>query len=88
MQPPVHEIRFGLIKVCVWLNQTKSGDRHNVTAVRLFRNGDVWKESTIFGRDDLPLVAKALDQAHTWIFEHIQRERQLANQEQGPETQS
>ena len=41
----VHEIRFGMVKVLIWQNQTKSGERHNVTAVRLFRNGDVWQES-------------------------------------------
>ena len=27
------------------------------------------KDSTSFGRDDLPLVAKIADQAHTWIFQ-------------------
>ncbi|MCA9028778.1 MAG: hypothetical protein KDA86_26480 [Planctomycetaceae bacterium] len=70
---PDHVIRFGLVKVCIWKNQTKSGDRHSVTVVRLFRNGDVWQESTRFGRDDLPLLAKAIDQAHTWIFETNQR---------------
>jgi len=75
MRQPIKEFRLGLIKVCIWLNQTKAGERHNVTAVRLYRNGDLWKESSIFGRDDLPLVCKALDQAHTWIFEHIQQER-------------
>lgn len=67
---PVHEIRFGLVKVSIWQNQTKSGERHNITVVRLFRNGDVWQESTRFGRDDLPLLAKAVDLAHTWIYEH------------------
>jgi hypothetical protein len=65
---PVHECRFGLVKVSVWQNQTRKGERHNVTAVRLFRDGDVWRESTHFGRDDLPLLAKAVDMAHTWIF--------------------
>lgn len=67
---PVHTVRFGLIKACVWQNRTKNGDRHSVTVCRLYRNGDVWVESTRFGRDDLPLVAKVLDVTHTWIFEH------------------
>ncbi len=66
---PAHEIRFGLIKAIVWQNQTKAGDRYNVTITRLFRNGDHWSESQNFGRDDLPLVAKAVDLAHTWIFQ-------------------
>ena len=69
---PVHVIRFGLIKACIWKNQTRSGDRHSVTVVRLFRNGDTWKESNRFGRDDLPLVAKVLDLTHTWIYQQRQ----------------
>ncbi len=66
---PAHEVRFGLIKAIVWQNQTKNGDRYNVTITRLFRNGDHWSESQNFGRDDLPLVAKAADLAHSWIFQ-------------------
>jgi len=72
-RPPVHVIRFGLIKVSIWQNHTKSGERHNVSITRLFRNGDVWQESTRFGRDDLPVLAKAVDLAHTWIFENAGR---------------
>lgn len=67
MNPPAHVIRFGYIKASIWRNQTKSGERHTVSIVRLYRNGDVWKESTRFGRDDLLLVAKAADLAHSWI---------------------
>lgn len=66
---PIHSIRFGYIKVNIWFNQTKSGDRHNVTVTRLYRDGDLWRESQHFGRDDLLLLAKALDQAHTWIMQ-------------------
>ncbi len=66
-QPPVHVIRMGLIKASVWRNNTKSGMRHTVTICRLFRNGDVWQESTRFGRDDLLLLSKVLDHAHSWI---------------------
>ena len=72
---PVHVIRFGLVKACIWQNQTRQGDRHNVTVARLYRNGDLWKESTHFGRDDLPLLAKAVDLAHTWIFQLSHEER-------------
>ena len=68
MSQPTHTIRFGYIKASIWRNQTKSGERHSVSIVRLYRNGDVWKESTRFGRDDLPLVAKAADLAHSWIY--------------------
>ena len=66
---PIHSVRFGYIKVNIWFNQTKSGDRHNVTVTRLYRDGDLWRESQHFGRDDLLLLAKALDQAHSWIMQ-------------------
>ena len=36
----------------------------------VLRNGDVWKESNHFGRDDLLIVAKVVDIAHTWIHTH------------------
>lgn len=71
---PVHSIRMGLIKASIWKNETKSGLRHNVTVVRLFRNGDVWQESARFGRDDLPLVSKVMDFAHDWIYFHANEE--------------
>lgn len=64
---PVHEVRIGLIKACVWQNKRTIGDQYNVTIVRLYKNGDVWKESAIFGRNDLLVVAKVADMAHTWI---------------------
>lgn len=68
---PVHQIRYGLVKASVWRNETNNnGVRHNVTVVRLFKDGDDWKESSSFGRDDLLLVAKALNEAHTWIYSH------------------
>lgn len=66
---PVHVIRFGMIKASIWLNRTRAGERHNVTVMRLFRDGDMWRESTHFGRDDLPLLCKVIDFAHTWIYQ-------------------
>jgi hypothetical protein len=72
MKTPVHEVRLGLIKVSIWKSETRHGDRHNVTLCRLFKNGDVWQQSTQFGRDDLLLAAKALDVAHTWIIAQSQ----------------
>lgn len=52
-----------------------SGERHSVSIVRLYKNGDTWVESTRFGRDDLPLVAKVSDLAHSWIYQQAQIER-------------
>ncbi len=65
---PRHEIRRGLIKVRIWQRTSKNGVRYSLTVVRLFRNGDQWKESTRLGRDDVPLVRLVLDEAYTWML--------------------
>lgn len=69
---PVHEVRLGRIKAAIWENETQTGVRHNVTLQRIYRDGEQWKTSDSFGREDLPLVAKVADQAHTWIFQNGQ----------------
>ena len=66
---PVHELRLGRIRAAIWANETQNGTRHNVTVSRIYKDGDAWKDSTSFGRDDLPLVGKVLDRCHSWIFE-------------------
>ena len=71
-QKPVHEVRMGRIKATIWANETESGIRHNVTLARLYKEGDEWRKSSSFGREDLPLVMKVADLAHTWIYEHGQ----------------
>jgi len=68
MSCPIHEFCIGLIKARIRRKRSRSGTRHTVSIVRLYRNGDVWKESTRFGRDDLPVVRLVLDRAHTWIL--------------------
>ncbi len=70
---PTHEIRIGAIKAAIWANDTQNGTRHNVTFARLYKDDDAWKESTSFGRDDLLLLAKVADKAHTWIHEQGQQ---------------
>ncbi len=67
---PVHEIRLGRIKAAIWENETREGIRHNISLTRIYKDGNNWKDSTSFGRDDLPLLAKVADLAHTWVFEN------------------
>lgn len=80
-QKPVHEVRLGRIKAAIWENETQNGTRHNVTFTRLYKDGDAWNDSTSFGRDDLPLLAKVADKAHTWIFEQAQEQNASRNQD-------
>ena len=68
-QQPAHEIRMGSIKATIWENQTTAGMRHNVTVSRIYKDGEEWKQTDSFGRDDLQLLAKVVDLAHTWIFQ-------------------
>jgi hypothetical protein len=72
---PHHEIRRGLIVVRIWCRNSKSGERYALAVVRLFRNGDQWKESSRLSRDDIPLVRLALDEAHTWMLGQGERVR-------------
>ena len=65
---PVQEIRMGRIRAAIWANETENGTRYNVTVNRLYKDGDKWKDSTSFGRDDLLLVAKVTDACHSWIY--------------------
>ncbi len=67
-QQPAHEIRLGAIKATIWENETSVGTRHNVTVCRIYKDGDEWKRTESFGRDDLLLLAKVIDQAHNWIY--------------------
>ncbi len=67
-QRPVHEIRMGRIRAAIWENETQNGTRHNVTLTRLYKDGEQWKDSASFGRDDLPLVSKVSELAHSWIY--------------------
>ena len=76
---PVHEIRLGHIKASVWPHfKVQEGGSatvwFSVTVVRLFRKEDQWHEASTFGRDDLLLVSKVADLAHTWICEHRQQQ--------------
>lgn len=69
---PVQEIRLGRIRAAIWANQANGRDAwFNVTVSRLYKDGDVWKDSTTFRRDDLPIVAKVADMAYAWIWGQV-----------------
>ena len=69
-QKPVKEVRLGRIRAAIWANQTEGRDIwFNVTVSRLYKDGDQWKDTSAFRRDDLPIVAKVVDMAYAWIWE-------------------
>jgi len=77
-QKPVQEVRMGRIKAAVWENDTPQGVMYNVTISRLYKDGETWKNSSSFGRDDLLLASKVLDRAHSWIVATAQKAQAAA----------
>lgn len=65
---PAHKIRSGALEVAVWRQENDKGSWFSVTMSRSYKQGDEWKQSDSYGTDDLLLLAKLLDQAHTWII--------------------
>ncbi len=68
-QKPVEEVRIGRVKAIIWRNGTDEQPRYNVTFSRLYKEGDEWKSTQSFGRNDLLVLAKVADLAHTRIFQ-------------------
>lgn len=66
---PVHEVRLGSVKASIWENTVGDNTLHKVTLTRSYkdRESNQWKNTESFGRDDLLVVAKVADQAHSWI---------------------
>lgn len=74
---PVEEIRIGAVKAAIWKNMVDQGNNsrpiYNVSFQRLYRDSQGrWQCSESFGRDDLLVLAKVADQAHTRICELTQ----------------
>ena len=66
---PDHTVRLGRIRAAIWANQTEDSDVwFNVTISRLFKDDGKWRDADSFRRDDLPIVAKVVDMAYTWIW--------------------
>ncbi len=69
---PVKTLRLGRIKAAVWENEADQKKFYNVTFARTYvDDAKNYHDTDSFGRDDLPLVAKLADQAHTFIFEQL-----------------
>ena len=80
-QQPVDEIRIGRVKATIWRNGTDEQPGHNVTFGRLYKEADQWKTTQSFGRNDLLVLAKVADQAHSRIFALPQEEEPEAEAE-------
>ena len=80
---PVEEVRIGAIKAAIWRNESENGPRFNVTLQRLYRTEDgQWHSTASFGRDDLLVLMKVADAAHTRVMQLIGERREQQRQTQ------
>ena len=82
---PTAEVRLGRIKAAIWANENRNGERwHTVQLTRLYQDGDQWRSTHSFGRNDLLTVAKVADLAHTKVcnLEAAERDREEAPAEE------
>lgn len=82
-QRPVHEVRLGRIRAAIWANEGDNGTWFNVTVSRSYKDGDEWKSSSSFGRDELLTLAKVADLANSWIHEQGQANNGRESEEPG-----
>ena len=70
---PVKVFRLRGVSASVFANDAKTERGpvtfHKVSLQRTYRDGDEWKQTTSFGRDDLPIAGLLLKQAWQFILE-------------------
>ena len=73
---PVKTLRLGRIKAAIWENESDNRKFYNVTFSRSYQDEQKqWHDADSYGRDDLPLVAKLADQAHSFIFDRLAEQK-------------
>jgi len=72
-QKPVKVIRLRGVSASIFANQAKSDGRditfHKVSLQRSYKDGDEWKQTSSFGRDDLPIVNLVLKRAWEFVLD-------------------
>lgn len=70
---PIHRLRIGNIGAAIFENKTQDGKTfYNAQFDRSYREGETWKHTQSYGRDDMLILAKLADQVHSWIVEKQQ----------------
>lgn len=75
----VHELRVGLLVLKIKRVRSNGSSLHVISIGRLYRNGELWHESTRFSQDDIPFMRHLLDEAHTWMLEQSADEVESEN---------
>ena len=74
-QRPTATVRIGAVKAAIWENKAGERARYNVTFSKRYRDAEgQWKTTHSFGRNDLLVLAKVADQAHSRIVDLEQAE--------------
>ena len=69
-QKPHDEVRIGTVKAAIWRNDVADKTRYSVTFSRIYRDAEgQWKTTQSFGRNDLLVLAKVADRAHSRIVD-------------------
>ena len=69
-KPPVAKLRIGLIGASIWERTTLTGTFHSVSFERRYRDAaGNWQTTHSYDTDDLLVLAKLADQAHSRILE-------------------
>ena len=68
---PVYKLRYGNVSAAVWLrNSASAGYFYDTTFQKIYRREDgTWGDSTTFEDRDLPNLAKAAADTHSWIYQ-------------------
>ncbi len=76
---PVKTFRLGRIHASIWENEAEKGKFLSVRFSRTYLDeAKQFRDSDSFSRDDLPVVSKLADLAHTFIFERAAEARASA----------
>ena len=85
-QRPAQTIRYGRLKAAIWRQESDKGSWYSVTFARAYRDQDGnWQSSGSFGRDDLLVLAKLADQAHSWIHRQMAQDAASAGNREADE---
>jgi hypothetical protein len=77
---PVKTLRIGRIKAAIWENNADQRTFYNVSFTRTYMDeAKKFHDADTFGRDDLLLLSKIADQAHTFICERLSGQRSEEN---------
>lgn len=69
---PVHKIRYGTLSASIWRQEGDKGPMFNVSFQRSYKEGESWKTSTSFGRNDLLALGLMATRAFEWIAAQAQ----------------